>query len=202
MTKKKSAHTEETDDQEVKTQSPVDQPEVDMPDEAQAPIESQVVEDQTEKVQELENELSTVKAKADEYLDGWQRSRADFANYKRRVERDQEQMYQTTAGNIIKRYLDIVDDLSRALKNRPQEGDGAAWAQGIELINRKLLNILESESVKPMDAEGQQFDPNRHEAITHEEAPDFESGQIIEVVSPGYMLGDRVLRPALVRVAK
>lgn len=152
--------------------------------------------------QALQTELESWQAKANEYLDGWQRARADFANYKRRVEREQEQVYQNAAGNIIKRYLEILDDLERALKNRPKEGDGAAWAEGIELIARKFAALLEAEGVKPMQAEGQLFDPNLHEAISQEEAENFASGQVIEVVKQGYLLGDRVLRPAVVRIAR
>lgn len=150
----------------------------------------------------LKNELAETQAKANEYLDGWQRARADFSNYKKRVEREQSQIYQNAAGSILKRYLGIVDDLERALKNRPQDGDGAAWADGIELIYRKLLSILESEGIQPMDAEGKAFDPNLHEAIMSEESNEHESGQIIEVLQQGYMLGDKVLRPAMVRVAR
>jgi molecular chaperone GrpE len=150
----------------------------------------------------LKQELANIQSKASEYLDGWQRSRAEFANYKKRVEREQAQAYQTAAGSILKRYLDILDDLERALKKRPQEGDGAVWANGIELIYRKFLAILESEGVKQMAAEGDFFDPNLHEAISSEESNHHESGQIIEVLQHGYMLGDRVLRPATVRVAR
>ncbi len=150
----------------------------------------------------LKQELDDWKAKADEYLDGWQRARAEFANYRKRVERDQAQVYQNAAGNIVKRYLDVLDDLELALKNRPQEGDGAAWAAGIDLIYRKLYSILEMEGVEAMKVEDQFFDPNLHEAISHEENSDYESGQIIEVFKQGYLIGDRVLRPAKVRVAK
>ncbi|HIE57648.1 MAG TPA: nucleotide exchange factor GrpE, partial [Anaerolineales bacterium] len=78
---------------------------------------------------------------------------------------------------------------------------GAAWADGIELIYRKLMNILESEGVTPMDAEGQEFDPAIHEAVMQSESDEHESGTVIEVLQTGYMLGDRVLRSALVRVA-
>jgi molecular chaperone GrpE len=150
----------------------------------------------------LMDDLQEARSKADEYLDGWQRARAEFANYKKRVEREQAQIYQTTAGNILKRYLDVLDDLERALKNRPESGEGAAWAEGIELIYRKLQSILESEGVKPMEAKGHMFDPNLHEAISQEESDEYESGQIIDVVKQGYLLGDRVLRPALVRIAR
>jgi molecular chaperone GrpE len=150
----------------------------------------------------LQADLDAWQVKASEYLDGWQRSRADFANYKKRIEREQEQVYQNAAGSIIKRYLDVLDDLERALKNRPQSGEGAAWAAGIELIYRKLSSLLENEGVKAMQAEGEYFDPNLHEAITQEDNQDYESGQIIEVIQQGYLLGDRVLRPAQVRIAR
>ncbi len=149
----------------------------------------------------LQQELTECHSKSDEYLDGWQRARAEFTNYRKRVERDQALMQQTLTGNIVKRYLEIIDDLDRALKNRPQEGEGASWANGIELIYRKLLNILESNGVSRMPT-GEMFDPNLHEAITSEDSDHHQSGEIIEVVQQGYLMGDRVLRPALVRVAR
>ena len=169
-------------------------------EEAVPPPEEAVLFDNM--INELQNELQEVRTKADEYLDGWQRSRAEFANYKKRVEREQAQVYQTTTGAIVKRYLEVLDDLERALRNRPQDGEGAAWANGIELVYRKLQTILENEGVKPIQAEGQFFDPNFHEAVTLEESDGYESGQVIEVLQQGYMLGERVLRPAMVRVAK
>jgi molecular chaperone GrpE len=150
----------------------------------------------------LQQELNETRAKANEYLDGWQRGLAEFANYKKRVEREQAQSYQNAAGNIIKRYLDVVDDLERALKNRPKEGEGVSWADGVELIYRKFLNIIENEGVQPVGKPGEDFDPTLHEAITSEENDQYSSGQIIEVLHQGYILGDRLLRPAMVRVAK
>jgi molecular chaperone GrpE len=149
-----------------------------------------------------DDELSQARAQAQEYLEGWQRARAEFANYKKRVEREQSQSYQNAAGAVTKRYLSVVDDLDRALRARPTEGEGAAWANGIELVYRKLLALLESEGVTRMDADGQMFDPNLHEAVVSEDSPEHESGQIIEVLQQGYLLGDRVLRPAVVRVAR
>ena len=102
-------------------------------------------------------ELTALRAQSDEYLDGWQRARADFLNYKKRVERDQALLNKKITGGIIKRYLEITDDLARALENRPQEGDGAAWADGIELVYRKLMTILENEGVDPMETDGAVF---------------------------------------------
>lgn len=152
--------------------------------------------------EELQQELEKARTQSTENFEGWQRERADFLNYKKRIERDQAQMQQNITGSIIKKYLPVVDDLERALKNGPTQGDTAAWSDGIELIYRKLQSILESEGLQTIQAEGEMFDPNRHEAITHEESPDHKSGQVIEVIQQGYTLGDRVLRPALVRVAR
>lgn len=157
-----------------------------------------------EEIAQLRSELEQVKQKETEYLNGWQRERAEFFNYKKRMEREQAQGGQNSFVNAIRRYLDIADDLDRALKskNRPVEGDGAVWANGIELIHRKMLAAFEADGIKPIDTDGKFFDPNMHEAISHEDHPDCESGQIIEVVQPGYTLGERVIRPARVRVAR
>ena len=101
----------------------------------------------------LREELDACRTKSEEYLDGWQRSRAEFLNYKKRVEREQSQVYQNAAGNVIRRFLDVADDMERALKHRPTEGEGVAWAEGVDLIYRKLMNVLESEGVvlKPIE---------------------------------------------------
>jgi len=157
-----------------------------------------------EELAKLRSELDAAMAKSEEYLQGWQRERAEFYNYKKRVEREQSQGSHNAIGNAIRRYLDIADDFARALKNinRPTEGDGAIWAEGIDLIYRKMLGAFEADGVKVMDTDGKTFDPNLHEAISSEDSPDHASGQIIEVVQPGYTLGDRVLRPARVRVAR
>jgi molecular chaperone GrpE len=150
----------------------------------------------------LQEELAQTNAKANEYLEGWQRSMADFSNYKKRIEREQAQNQQLATANVIKRYLELFDDLERALKNRPKEAEAANWAEGVELIYRKFLAYLENEGVQLIEVDGQFFDPNLHEAISHEDHPELESGQIIGVVQQGYRLGDRVLRPARVRVAR
>ncbi len=167
-----------------------------------APTQAEPAVDQSEEIASLRKELEEARIKSNEYLDGWQRARAEFANYKRRIEREQAQTYQNAAGKIIKNYLEILDDLERALKNRPKEGEGASWAEGIELIYRKLQAILEAEGIIPMQAVGQPFDPNLHEAVVQEESDQYESGQVMEELKKGYMQGDRVLRPATVKIAK
>ncbi|HEX2991281.1 MAG TPA: nucleotide exchange factor GrpE [Anaerolineales bacterium] len=150
-------------------------------------------------VESLARQLKEAEAKAAEYKDGWARAQADFQNYKKRLERDHELTYTSMKGDIVKKILPVLDDLERALQNRPADN---AWASGIELIARKLQNVLDSEGIKKIDAEGKEFDPNFHEAISHEPADGVKSGFVIGVVQNGYMLGERVIRPAMVRVAQ
>jgi molecular chaperone GrpE len=154
---------------------------------------------ETSGLEELQKQLAEAQAQVAEYKDGWQRSVADFQNYRKRVEAEKAESYQLATGTIIKRYLPVMDDLERALAARPAD---LAWAEGIDLIYRKLQSILEAEGIKRMEAVGEMFDPNFHEAISQEHSEEHESGQIIAVVRNGYMLGDKVIRPAMVRVAK
>ena len=148
---------------------------------------------------ELENQLAAAQSQAAEYKDGWQRSVAEFQNYRRRLEAEKAETYQTAVGSIIKRYLPVLDDMERAMQARPAE---LAWADGVELICRKLQSILEAEGLKRIEAEGHKFDPNFHEAIAQEPVEGVESGTVIGIVRNGYMLGERVIRPAMVRVAQ
>ena len=147
----------------------------------------------------LKKKLAEAESKTSEYRDSWMRSQAEFQNYKKRLERDNELTYVSMKGDIVKKVLPVLDDLERALQNRPADN---SWANGIELIARKLQNVLDSEGIKRIEAEGTEFDPNFHEAISHEPADGVKSGFVISVVQNGYMLGERVIRPALVRVAQ
>jgi len=183
--------------------------EQELPSIEQAKLDQEVSEEPSEQipsdamtVEEFQTEIEALRAQADEYLDGWQRSRAEFANYKKRTEREKEEMHAQVTGKILTHYLDIIDDLERALRDQPMESGSNAWAEGINLIYIKLKAILESEGIEPIAADGITFDPNFHEAISYEENDDHQDGQVIEVVQRGYKLGDRVLRPAMVRVAK
>jgi len=161
-----------------------------VPDEM--PVESSSLE-------ELQKALAEAQAQAAEYKDGWQRSLADFQNFRRRTDAERAETYQMAVGNIVKRYLPILDDLERALAVRPAD---EPWTDGIEFIYRKLQTILENEGVKRIEAEGEMFDPNFHEAVMQESVEGVESGRVIAVVQNGYMIGERVIRPAQVRVAQ
>jgi len=147
----------------------------------------------------LKKKLAEAESKTFEFKDSWLRSQAEFQNYRKRIERDSELTYISLKGDILKKVLPVLDDLERALQNRSAED---AWANGIELVARKFQNILESEGLKRIEALGVEFDPNFHEAISHEPADGTQSGHVIGVVQNGYMLGERVIRPALVRVAQ
>lgn len=153
---------------------------------------------------DLLDQLAEAQAQAAEYLDGWQRARAELANYKRRVETQRAEMVLSANADLLLKLLPILDDLQLAVANSPN-GDVEAWKEwreGIALILNKFETVLTNVGVTPIPAEGESFDPNVHEAISHEPSPDHESGEIIAQVRQGYKLGDRVLRASLVRVAQ
>jgi molecular chaperone GrpE len=150
-------------------------------------------------LESLQAQLTESQDKMQEYLDALQRERADFTNYRRRVELENAQLSRLVSGTTIKKFLAAIDDLERALANRPAED---VWANGVELVYRKFQSILEAEGVTPMLAEGQPFDPNLHEAVMQEPSETYPSGTVTAVFQQGYMHGDRVLRPAMVKVAQ
>lgn len=172
------------------------------PDETGVPPEMDAAGEATaaggDELQALRVQLAEAQANAAQNLDGWQRALAEFQNYRKRIERDRASEQASMKGDLIKKILPILDDLERALMNRPA---GDAWSDGIELIQRKLQGLLEAEGVKRMDVLGELFDPNFHEAIAQEAVDGAESGRVVAVVQQGYMLGDRIIRPAQVRVA-
>jgi molecular chaperone GrpE len=151
----------------------------------------------------LEKEMKSLKTELENQKDTYLRAHADFDNYKKRVQRDASRSYQDAMTSILKIFLNVSDDIERALKNPPKENDISSWINGIELIHQKLMNQMKNQGVERMNVQpGDLFDPNRHEAITQEDHPEYEDGQIIEVVQPGYQISDRIIRPAMVRVAQ
>lgn len=152
---------------------------------------------------DLMEQLNQAQAQAAEYLDGWQRARAEFANYKRRTEAERIELSATAGADVLMRVLPAIDDFDRAANTLPDDLKDHAWINGVMLIYRKLLNTLDASNVKPIVVQpGDAFDPTIHEAITHEDSDQFSSGQIIAELQRGYKMGERVLRPAMVRVAK
>jgi molecular chaperone GrpE len=150
----------------------------------------------------LAEQLAAAEAKTAEYLDGWQRARAEFANARKRLERERGEAYLNASVDIATQLLPSLDDFDRALNSVPAAIAQDQWFEGIGLLRRKLQNILENLRVTPIQAVGQPFDPNVHEALTLKPSDEYESGTVIAEAQAGYKLGDRVLRPALVYVAE
>jgi molecular chaperone GrpE len=144
--------------------------------------------------------LEEAQNRADEYLDSLQRERAAFQNYRKRVERERAELSQSIAGDLLFRLLPTLDDFYRAIDAVPQ-GERDQWFAGVALILRKLERFLADEGVVEIEALGQPFDPAFHEVIGMDADAGAESGTITQVLQRGYSLGERVLRPALVRVA-
>lgn len=150
----------------------------------------------------LRGELEATTARADEYLAGLQRERAEFSNYRRRTTEEREAMLGLAGEDLIRKVLAIADDFDLAIDNRPAELGASGWVEGVTAIDRKLRALLDSEGVKVVEAEaGRPFDPREHEAIVNVPGTGRAEGEIVEVIRRGYKLRDRVLRPALVAVA-
>jgi molecular chaperone GrpE len=152
------------------------------------------------KLGEIENALEEARAQSDENLRAWQRTAADLSNYRRRTDDERETVARFANALLIGKLLSVLDDFDRALESVPPDTDDA-WVDGVRLVERKLRNVLESEGVTPIEATGLPFDPNLHEAVVHEDTADHPDNQVIDELQRGYRLHDRVLRPALVRVA-
>jgi molecular chaperone GrpE len=153
-----------------------------------------------EQLQETERALATSREQADEHLRSWQRTAADFSNYKRRTEEDRRTADLFANAVLLGRLLAVLDDFDRALDNVPDDAH-ESWVEGVRLVERKLRGVLEAEGVTPIEAIGQTFDPNLHEAVVHEETAEAPDNTVIGEVQKGYLLHERVLRPSLVRVA-
>lgn len=149
----------------------------------------------------LEERLAVAEAQAAEYLDGWQRARAEFANARKRLERQRAEAFSNAAVAHATSLLPILDDFDRALDNVPQSIAGDGWFEGIILVRRKLQKLLDDLKVEPIEALGQPFDPNFHEALSLKDVDGAESGTVIEELQTGYRIADRVIRPSLVNVA-
>jgi molecular chaperone GrpE len=150
----------------------------------------------------LEEALAQAQAQAEEYLDGWQRARAEFANYRRREELRREQSASEIAARVLGHFLPVLDDLERAFSVVPPEVEGNPWVKGLSLVAQKMLNGMEKEGVAAMPTElGEAFDPQVHMAVLHSPCADYDEGQIAMVLQRGYTIGERVLRPAMVQVS-
>jgi len=138
----------------------------------------------------------------DQYYEMLLRKSAEFDNYRKRVERERQTLADAAAASIIEELLPLVDDLERALKADTGTDATEAYRQGVELIHRQLVDVLRKRGVRPIESLGAEFDPHYHQAVSHEPAEERRDNEINEEFRRGYMLGDRLLRPAMVKVAK
>jgi molecular chaperone GrpE len=150
----------------------------------------------------LQEQLQATVQRAEEAEAGWQRARADFANLKRRVEEERGDLAAAAAERLLGRILGLADDLDLAIEHVPDDIRGSAWVEGIDAIDRKLRAILDAEGVTAMGSEGEPFDPRTQQAVSYEDHADMADGTVVKVLQRGYEIRGRVLRPALVAVAR
>jgi molecular chaperone GrpE len=147
------------------------------------------------------SELADLQRERDDYKDRWLRKTAEFDNYRKRIERERREQADQALVGVLDDLLSVVDDFDRALTVDAGEG-GGAYRKGVELIHGKLHDLLRRYGVKPIAALGADFDPNVHQAVVHEESPAHREGEVIGELRKGYTINDRLLRPAMVKVAK
>ncbi len=145
--------------------------------------------------------VADLQRERDDYYDRWMRKAAEFDNYRRRVERERREQADQAVTDILEELLLVVDDFDRALTVDAGEA-GTSYRKGVELIHAKLHDLLRKHGVKPIEALGADFDPNVHQAVIHEASPSHREGEVIGELRKGYKIGDRLLRPAMVKVAK
>jgi molecular chaperone GrpE len=145
--------------------------------------------------------VTALERERDDFKDRYLRKSAEFDNYRKRIERERREQADQAVVDLFLDLLTVVDDFDRALTVDAGEG-GAAYRKGVELIHGKLHDLLRRHGVKPIEALGADFDPNVHQAVMHEESPEHRDGEVTGELRKGYTMNDRLLRPAMVKVAK
>jgi molecular chaperone GrpE len=150
----------------------------------------------------LQARIAQLEQESEDYRDKWLRAVADYKNFKRRADQERIELIRGASAGLLLKLLPVVDDFDRAAASAPAEITGLSWFDGFRLIAQKLQTILESEGVAPIEALGQEFDPNQHEAVIYAEVGDGADGKVVAELQKGYKLRDRVLRPTMVKVGK
>jgi molecular chaperone GrpE len=144
--------------------------------------------------------VQALKAERDALQDRLLRTAAEFDNYRKRIDRERREQSESAAASLLVELLPVVDNLERALQ-APSGPEAAGYRAGVELILRQLLDMLRKRGVTPIEALGTDFDPRVHQAVSQEASATHRDGEVMEEMQRGYMLGDRLLRPAMVKVA-
>lgn len=159
-----------------------------------------LIEEANDEIEEMDpfEALAKAQNERDSYLDQLQRSVAEFANYRRRVEQEREQLRETAAKSLLQQVVPVLDDFHRAIDAIPAEIKDSSWVNGVVNIERKLAGVLERQGVTAFESLGQPFDPALHEAVASD--PGSSGSTVVEVYQNGYKLGSTLLRPAMVKV--
>jgi len=165
------------------------------------PAEASAVETDSSDSSAPSQSIDDVRRERDDYHDRWLRKSAEFDNYRKRVDRERREHADRAVVDLMQEVLLVVDDFDRALTVQ-STGDADAYRRGVELIHTKLHDLLKKYGVTAIEAVGADFDPNIHQAVVHEASPDHREGEVIGELRRGYRIGDRLLRPSMVKVAK
>ena len=169
---------------------------------AENDVEQHARPEASDDVDALRAQLEEMERERTQFRNLAQRTQADFANYRRRVDEERDEVVAQAAGRFVAKLLPVMDEFKLAVEHAEKQGAEATWLEGIKLIQKKLQDILESEGVQRIKGEGQRFDPWEHEALMYQDTDAVEDGHIVAVVRDGYKIRNRVLRPAQVVVAR
>ncbi|MBQ6807504.1 MAG: nucleotide exchange factor GrpE [Lachnospiraceae bacterium] len=154
------------------------------------------------KKEKTDKKQDALKEKVEELEDRVKRQMAEFDNFRKRTEKEKTAMFETGAKSVIEKILPVVDNFERGLAAIPEEDKGGAFAQGMEMIYKQLMTELESIEVKPIEALGQEFNPDFHNAVMQVASEEFESGIIAQELQKGYTYRDTVVRHSMVAVVE
>jgi len=174
---------------------------VDIPINSDAPKQDEATSDPVEPTP-LAPEIAQAIEERDQLRDRLLRTQAEFDNYRKRVERERLETIERAAESVLRDVLPVVDDLERALDAEPGNEAAASYRKGVELIHRQLTELMTRRGVKPIDTVGKDFDPHLHQSVASEAVPGARDGEIVQELRRGYTLGERLLRPAMVKVAQ
>lgn len=167
-------------------------------------IELDKVEDESSDDKSQTNINDSLKAKqkeANDYLDKWQRTIAEFDNFRKRTMKEKTAMYENGSKEVLEKILPVIDNFERALISVSEEEKNSSFVQGVDMIYKQLIGVLSEIGVEEIKALGEEFNPNLHHAVTHEDNEEYGENEVVEVFQKGYIYKDSVLRYSMVKVA-
>lgn len=172
---------------------------LDAPDEQ---VDEEQPDEEKDEMTLIHEQLDEALREKDQFRSMAQRAQADLINYRKRVTDEQQELRRNANADLIMKFLGVVDDFNRAMSMIPEDAVAPGWIEGLQLVQRNLGQILDSEGVEKIEAMGQPFEPWEHEAVLYQESPDAEEGMVTDVLRDGYKLYDKVIRAAQVIVSR